>query len=660
MSPSFISLSRALNLEHNIKMHEKANVRGFVALTALGAIACVAAGVSRHNFSGVNEFLCYLAVMLLASSLKVSVPGINGTLSVSFVFLLIGILEMTYVETLILAVTSVLVQSYWRPAKPLRPIQTIFNLSQVIVATSAAFAAFRLVRAFSPRGETLFGLTWAAIVYFAFNTSAMSAIIALSEKRAFRKVWQAGYLWSFPQYLIGAAVAAVVGYYNNRTGWQISLLTLPVIYAIYRSYCLYVGRLQDGKVHAEQMSSLHLRTIEALALAIEAKDQTTGDHLQRVGVYAIELARELGLNEDETEALRAASVLHDIGKLAVPEHIISKPGKLTPEEFEKMKIHPIVGAEILEQVDFPYPVAPIVRAHHEKWNGSGYPDGVSGEAIPIGARILSAVDCLDALASDRQYRKALPLEQAMAIVVSESGKAFDPKVIAILERGYVEWEKLARSLPLQAPPKLSTDIKVERGMAPDAGFAQPAGAGRDAIPEESMSSLAGAQASAQTLFAVHRALGDAVSLDDTLSLIAVRLKRLLAHDALVVFLRHGDRMIAEFVTGENLRLFSSLKVPLGDGICGWVAQNHKPILNANPAVEPGYADDPNSHKLGSALAVPLEGATGIAAVLALYRSQPEAFSKEDLEVVEALVRGSGTLIEEASRPRAAAVAAGAL
>src|SRR5437660_6875513 len=132
----------------------------------------------------------------------------------------------------------------------------------------------------------------------------------------------------------------------------------------------------------------------------------------------MELARDLGLNEDETEALRAASVLHDIGKLAVPEHIISKPGKLTPEEFEKMKIHPVVGAEILEEVDFPYPVVPIVRAHHEKWNGTGYPSGLKGEEIPLGARILSAVDCLDALASDRQYRRALSLDDALPNVVS--------------------------------------------------------------------------------------------------------------------------------------------------------------------------------------------------------------------------------------------------
>src|SRR3989440_6539273 len=126
------------------------------------------------------------------------------------------------------------------------------------------------------------------------------------------------------------------------------------------------------------------------------------------------------VGHEEMEALQAASLLHDIGKLAVPEHIISKPGRLTPEEFEKMKIHPVVGAEILERVQFPYPVVPIVRAHHEKWDGTGYPSGLAGEAIPIGARILSAVDCLDALASDRQYRRALPLDQAMSGVAKVS------------------------------------------------------------------------------------------------------------------------------------------------------------------------------------------------------------------------------------------------
>src|SRR5437868_15368525 len=275
--------------------------------------------------------------------------------------------------------------------------------------------------------------------------------------------------------MVGAATAGLIHFLNAHIGWQSSLLVLPPIYLMYRSYRLYLGKLETEKQHAEQVSKLHLRTIEALALAIEAKDENTAEHLQRVRVYSMALAKELRLSEDETEALQAASVLHDIGKLAVPEHIISKPGRLTPEEFEKMKIHPIVGAEICERVNFPYPVAPIVRAHHEKWDGSGYPEGLSGEGIPLGARILSAVDCLDALASDRQYRRALPLDEAMAVVAGEVNRSFDPKVIEVLQRRYQELEKTAREQPSKAPPKLSTDIKVERGLAPAAGFAQSEG-----------------------------------------------------------------------------------------------------------------------------------------------------------------------------------------
>src|SRR5260370_25734664 len=194
-------------------------------------------------------------------------------------------------------------------------------------------------------------------------------------------------------------MGGVVGFLKVNIGWQVWLLVLPGIYLMYRSYRLYLGKLEAEKEHAKKLSNLHLRTIEALALAIEAKDQTTGDHLQRVRIYAMELARDLGLSEDETEALQAASVLHDIGKLAVPEHIISKPGRLTPEEFEKMKIHPIVGAEILEQVHFPYPVVPIVRAHHEQWDASRYPDALSRDQIPTASPILASVDLLDALPS---------------------------------------------------------------------------------------------------------------------------------------------------------------------------------------------------------------------------------------------------------------------
>ena len=300
------------------------------------------------------------------------------------------------------------------------------------------------------------------------NTTGIAGVVALTEQKSVIDTWRKCYFWSFPFYLVGASVAWVFGVLTEHGHPQSILLLLPVVYVIYRSYRMYLCHLEDEKKHVEEMAALHLRTIEALALAIDAKDHTTHEHLSRVRTYAVEIAQEMNL-PPELEALRAAALLHDIGKLAVPEHIISKPGKLTPEEFEKMKIHPVVGAEILERVEFPYPVVPIVRCHHEKWDGSGYPDGLRGEEIPIGARILSAVDCLDALASDRQYRRALPLDQAMAEVAKLAGKSFDPEVVAMLEKRYMELEKKATS---QNKPmaRLSTDMVVERGHAPAAGF----------------------------------------------------------------------------------------------------------------------------------------------------------------------------------------------
>jgi diguanylate cyclase (GGDEF)-like protein/putative nucleotidyltransferase with HDIG domain len=626
----------------------------FIAAMAVAAVACFYIALAHWHSTDPVKFLCYLAVALLASSLKIKLPGINGTMSVNFLFILLGVLEMSFAETLVIGFAAVLVQSYWKSSN-LKSIHVVFNLSQLPVGTAASYFVYQVVTTHGLHRNDPLALMLVAITYFAFNTFAMATIIRLTEGKPVLKVWSECYFWSFPYYLVGAAIAWLVSFLNRHIGWQPSLLVLPPVYLMYRSYRLYLGKLEDETRHAEQVSTLHLRTIEALALAIEAKDHTTHDHLQRVRIYAMELARDLGLSEDETEALQAASVLHDIGKLAVPEHIISKPGKLTPEEFEKMKIHPIIGAEILEQVEFPYPVVPIVRAHHERWDGSGYPSGLRGEAIPIGARILAAVDCLDALATDRQYRRALPLDEAMARVVDEAGKSFDPRVVEVLHRRYVELEKLAHAQPPKTPTKLSTDIKVERGSAPAAGFAES-----ETLPQppeqrrDYLSYIAEARQEAQMLFELSHDLGNSLSVDDTLSMLSVRLKRLVPYDSMAVYLKQDNLLTPEYVSGDNFRLFSSLRIPLGEGLSGWVAQNSKPILNGNPSVEPGYLNDPTKYStLRSALAVPLEGVSGVVAVLALYRTHLDAFTKDHLRILLAISSKLGFTIENALKYRLA-------
>src|SRR5271165_6992853 len=435
----------------------------FISSMVMAGLAILLYGGINQSSANIAEFICYLGIAILASRLKVTLPGITGTLSVNFLFVLIGVLELSFTETLTLAAVAMLAQCLY-PERP-QAIQLTFNVCAAAVSTALAYAAYHHPLVTLLVGNGPLQLCLAATVYFIANAGSIAAVISLSEGRPLKRILVDCYFWSFPYYLVGAGIAGVISWFDQKFNWETSLLMVPAVYLIYRSYRLYLGKLEDEKRHVEEMANLHLRTIEALALAIEAKDHTTLEHLQRVRVYAIEVAKELGVKGPELEALHAAALLHDIGKLAVPEHIISKPGRLTPEEFEKMKIHTLVGAEILERVRFPYPVVPIVRAHHEKWDGTGYPFGLKGAEIPIGARILSAVDYLDALASDRQYRRALPIKEVMQKLDQESGKSFDPKVVEILQRRYRELERLAVTKSEEDPNSLlSKAIKIERGL----------------------------------------------------------------------------------------------------------------------------------------------------------------------------------------------------
>jgi diguanylate cyclase (GGDEF)-like protein/putative nucleotidyltransferase with HDIG domain len=621
--------------------------RAFIGLVIAGGTAFLLQAAMHQNSKNIAEFICYLGIAVLASRLRVTLPGITGTLSVNFLFILVGVAELSFSEAITLGAISMLAQCFY-PSRP-GAIQLTFNVCAGSVSTALAYLVYHNPLANMLIVNRPLVLCLAASTYFIVNAGCIAVVISFSEGKPLRRILVDCYFWSFPYYLVGAGVAGAISWFNHAFNWETSLLFVPAIYLIYRSYRLYLGKLEDEKRHVEEMADLHLRTIEALALAIEAKDQTTHDHLQRVRIYAIEVAKELGLKGSELEALHAAALLHDIGKLAVPEHIIAKPGRLTPEEFEKMKIHTVVGAEILERVRFPYPVVPIVRAHHEKWDGSGYPFGLKGEEIPIGARILSAVDYLDALASDRQYRRAMPLDEVMQRLIAESGKAFDPRVVQVLQRRYRSLETLAVAQSGGdggAAP--STVTQVMRGDAPDAGFENatvPDSQGREAT---FLSSIAAARQEAQSLFELSQNLGASLSLGETLSVFSVKLKPMVPYDAIAIYILRDGILFPEYVNGDNYRLFSSLRIPLGDGLSGWVAQNKKPIVNGNPSVEPGYLNDPGKFStLRSALALPLEGVAGVIGVLALYRAEKDAFTSDHLRILLAVSGKMALAIENA-------------
>lgn len=627
-------------------------------LVVWSGIAVLAMSGALWESADLIKYLTFLTVALIVSSGRTTSPSGAVTLSASLLLVLFGVAELTLPETVFLAAAANLLPSLWARFRNQPSGHIAFDTA--LAATSAAVAC----RVFELDAWTLTGLPdigrliGAALVLFLIEITPRTALFALDRSRSFAHLWVQETAWAIPYYLGAALLAFAMAGISVRFGWPTVVASGPAVYLIYRSYRIYLQRLEDQRKHAEEMASLHLRTIEALALAIEAKDHTTHEHLQRVQIYAREIAKDLGLTSEEQEALQAAALLHDIGKLAVPEHIISKPGRLTPEEFEKMKIHPTVGAEILERVRFPYPVAPIVRTHHEKWDGSGYPAGIKGEEIPIGARILSAVDCLDALASDRQYRRAMPLDDAMKVVQSESGKAFDPRVVEVLTRRYVELERKAQGTALPKKEKLSTDLKVELGAAPAAGFEQAKSASQSTDskgqPVDFLNSIASARQEVQTLFEISQDVGNSLSLDETLSMLSVRLRRIIPHHALTIWLRNGEELTPGYVYGEDHRLFSSLKIPVGSGLSGWVAENNKPIVNGNPMVESGYLNDPKMvSSLKSATAVPLEGNGRNVGVLALYHNDRDAFTRDHLRILNAISTKVGMAIENSLRYRQA-------
>jgi len=609
----------------------------FIAVIGLAGVMAMAVTFRGWTPELQPRFILYLLLALASSSMKVAFPGVEGTVSVNFVFIMLGLMELAEPEILLLAVASAAAQTRWDAKGRLRLVPLLFNTTCVGLAIlAAAWVYHKPWFTNVPEGE-LFRLTLAGLAYFIVNIVPVATVVALTERKSIQTVIRSFSDWTFCYYLVGSSLAALVHTANTRLGWTFTLALLPPLYLIYRSVRLYFGKMEQDRAHAEGMASLHLRTIEALATAIEAKDECTGDHLRRVQVYSLELAKSLGLSSDEVNALQAASILHDIGKLAVPDYIISKPGKLTPDEFEKMKVHTVVGAEILEQVAFPYPVAPIVRSHHEKWDGSGYPDGLKAEDIPIGARILSAVDCLDALASDRQYRRALPLDEAMDYVAGLSGRSFDPQVVDILKANYREFERLAQSTPLRNH-RLSKDLIVSRGDAPDAGYEQSASGTAGLGGAAPVDAIASARQEMKAIVDLALDLSKSLRLEDVLALLAARLKQLVPYDCLAIYVRERSVLKARFTSGLTSQIFAALEIPVGQGLSGWVVENGKAIINGNPAVEPGYAEASGQlGALNSALSIPLgDGVDQLSGAITLYRTEKDAYSADHLRVLQAI------------------------
>ena len=283
----------------------------------------------------------------------------------------------------------------------------------------------------APGPLTVFGSAGAAVaISFLLGSWFVATTVALHQHTAIFAVWRKHFapLWTGPA--AGGYVGALVAFLFDRLGLAALLSLMPIPVIMYYALRSSLGRVEDQLRHLLEMKGMYHATVEAFATAVDAKDQVTAGHTRRVQADCAALAQEFGISDESTlRALEAAALLHDVGKIGIPEHILNKPGKLSTEEFAIMKGHVVIGTEILSGITFPFPVVPIVAAHHESWDGTGYPAGLRGEEIPLAARILTVVDCFDALTSDRPYRSAMSHADAFDILRERRGTMYDPQVV---------------------------------------------------------------------------------------------------------------------------------------------------------------------------------------------------------------------------------------
>jgi diguanylate cyclase (GGDEF)-like protein/putative nucleotidyltransferase with HDIG domain len=616
------------------------------ATIAIGATLVVMLG-PRSDFSNLPLFTVLLLTSAVTSAFKVNLPlaKSGSTMSVSYAVDFASLLLLGANETMLVAVTSAWSQCTFRMNTKNPAYRTLFSMACLAITVQASGFAYEslggvpgtLAHDIPGVAKPLVG---AATVYFIFNTCLIAVAVSLATRQPFLSVWNQNFLWSAPSYFVGAGAAAVGVYGLITSGvWLAALFAAP-LYLTFRTYKVYLGRIDDERRHVEEMADLHLATIEALALAIDAKDQTAQSHIRRVQVYATSIARGLGMSDTEIQGVKTAALLHDIGKLAVPEHILSKPGPLTQEEFQKIRVHPQVGAEIISAVPFPYPVAPLILSHHERWDGKGYPQGLKGEEIPLGARILSVVDYYDALTSDRPYHKAMTPEAAMALLQQEAGRALDPQVVQMFVKMAPEMEHAAQTMEQAAPRRLSLEPVNERGR-PAVGFS-PETTKTSTVFED----IALAHREIYALYEIAQTMGTSLGVADTMALISSKLSNLVPFSACALFLfdEEADSLRCRFATGVEADAIGTMTVRAGQGLAGWVARNRRPLVNARPSAEFEAAGLAKTTSLQSALVAPLVFSDRFIGTLSVYSTQPDFYTDDHRRLLDRVSEQASAVI----------------
>jgi diguanylate cyclase (GGDEF)-like protein/putative nucleotidyltransferase with HDIG domain len=406
-----------------------------------------------------------------------------------------------------------------------------------------------------------------------------------------------------------------------------AMALLALLFLLYCLRELHVDRIECELERARRLEELNSSVIRTLAVAINSKDQISRGHLERVQQSALAIARQMRLDEAQTEAIRIGSLLHDIGKLAVPEHILNKPDRLTTEEERKVQSHTQVGKRILEPIRFPYDVASIVEHHHECFDGTGYPSGQQGVEIALEARVLAVANVYDALRSPRPYREARSAEAALAHIEAHAGTDFDPEVVA----AFVE---VARSGGL---------AQIYSGVGP----------GRSAkaeMPESIHDDIANAQQELFALYDIAQTMSTTLNVHETLGLIASKTKKVVDYSTCIVFLldQERDAIRADLVQGLRETELTGMAIPLGEGVSGKVAASGLPMRSDDPGGDLEWArPGPSGGALHSVLAVPLTREREVIGVISIYHTDKHAFTEDHQRLISIVARQASLAIENA-------------
>ncbi len=628
----------------------------------------------RLNFLGWNGLvsLVILVILTLASS-RFTVPFTsvdgssqsNKSVADAFIFLSVMMYTMPPANSFGPSILLAAIVGYTSSQSEWKKWSTIFAVGNSIIATFVASVVFRgmltIIAGSGASGEggglvldfLLFPLCVFGLVQYALSTFGTIAFSVTESTEGRLTFSQESLIWTLITQVANVTSAAL--FYSALHGAGIPFLFIgalitALVHLLYRfneKRVTEVTRAQTEKLkYTEEIADLHMNTIESLAIAIDAKDQTTHGHVRRTQIYATEMGKLLKVSEPELRALVAGALLHDIGKLAVPEYILNKPGKLTEAEFAKMKIHPTVGGDILKRVNFPYPVEDIVRFHHEKWDGSGYPKGLRADQIPLVARIISVVDFYDATRCDRPYRKGMKREDSLALLQKMSGSSFDPKVVALFVKHVTEFDNLINKTDIQEQVE-SENVELVNKARPDAGLAS------DVLgtPDGALGfrSITEAQREVFALHEIAQTIGSSLNMHDTVTLVSNKLRAIVPFDTCVIFIvdERSGRAIAMHVVGDHADLFRMRRINVGDGITGWVIANSRSMCNSSPELDLVGMSDEISRSYRGVLVSPLIREDGAFGAISLYSKGRTSYTTEHVRLLESVAQHAASALNNA-------------